>query len=51
MGYDWQGSSTALVSEAIPEPHLPLKGANRLRPAFFAVKGRLLDRPGLPRLV
>ncbi|GBN14815.1 hypothetical protein AVEN_161430-1, partial [Araneus ventricosus] len=35
------GPPTALISE----PHFPSKEANRLGPAFFAVKGKFLDRP------
>ncbi|GBL92667.1 hypothetical protein AVEN_119068-1 [Araneus ventricosus] len=31
------GPPTALISEAITEPHLPSKEANRLRPVFVAV--------------
>ncbi|GBO07707.1 hypothetical protein AVEN_83795-1 [Araneus ventricosus] len=42
---------TALISEAISEPHLLSKDANSLRAAFVAVKGKFLDRPGPPRSV
>ncbi|GBN13226.1 hypothetical protein AVEN_105186-1 [Araneus ventricosus] len=43
------GPPTALISEAISEPHLPSKEANRLRPAFVADKGKVLERLGPPR--
>ncbi|GBM79904.1 hypothetical protein AVEN_35680-1 [Araneus ventricosus] len=45
------GPPTALISEAISGPHLHSKEANRLRPAFVAVKGKYLDRPGPSRSV
>ncbi|GBM21459.1 hypothetical protein AVEN_161068-1 [Araneus ventricosus] len=38
------GHPTALSTEAISEPYLPSKEAYRLRPAFGAVKGKILDR-------
>ncbi|GBM66680.1 hypothetical protein AVEN_258634-1 [Araneus ventricosus] len=42
MGCDGQGNwtPTALISD----PHLTSKEANRLRPAFVAVKAKFLDR-------
>ncbi|GBO33974.1 hypothetical protein AVEN_69937-1 [Araneus ventricosus] len=47
MGCGWQGlldHPTALISEAIAEPHLPSKEASRLRPALVAVKEKFSDR-------
>ncbi|GBN98400.1 hypothetical protein AVEN_275124-1 [Araneus ventricosus] len=35
---------TALISEEISELQISSKEANRLRPAFVAVKGKFLDR-------
>ncbi|GBM31007.1 hypothetical protein AVEN_198734-1 [Araneus ventricosus] len=43
--------NTALIFQAISEPHLPSKEANRLKQAFFALKGKFLDRPGPLRSV
>ncbi|GBN23419.1 hypothetical protein AVEN_32508-1 [Araneus ventricosus] len=44
-GCDWQESlNHHLPFYALSEPYLPSKEANRLRPAFVAVKGKFLDR-------
>ncbi|GBN01408.1 hypothetical protein AVEN_180082-1 [Araneus ventricosus] len=45
------GPPTALISEAISEPHLLSKEENRLNLDFVAVKRKFLDRPEPPRSV
>ncbi|GBL92583.1 hypothetical protein AVEN_131413-1 [Araneus ventricosus] len=49
MGCGCQGQldpPTTFISEVVSEHHLSLKEANSLRPAFVAVKGKFLERPG-----
>ncbi|GBO19192.1 hypothetical protein AVEN_156840-1 [Araneus ventricosus] len=43
------GPPTALISEAISEPHCPSKEPTCLKPAFVAVNRKFLDRLGPPR--
>ncbi|GBN85326.1 hypothetical protein AVEN_175169-1 [Araneus ventricosus] len=38
------GPPTAIIFEAISEPHLPSKVPTRLKPAFVAVRKKFLDR-------
>ncbi|GBM88974.1 hypothetical protein AVEN_196813-1 [Araneus ventricosus] len=42
------GPPTSIIFEAILEPHLSSKEANRLRLAFVDVKSKFLDRPEPP---
>ncbi|GBN53683.1 hypothetical protein AVEN_189543-1 [Araneus ventricosus] len=51
VGKAYWSPPTALIPEAISEPHLPSKEANRLRPAFVAVERTSSNCPRPPRLV